>query len=473
MKCEEARLASEAVGGVTKLASALGIAPQAISQWKKIPAGRVLQIEAATEGRVTRHDLRPDLYPARGGPQAEPAAGEQARAGPQAAKGAPPEERAVEAAEALAAAARPEVRALSWRALAAVVMLILAFAAGTALWPIVLPRLGFTLPEGLGAAAPQLEERIAALEARLAESDRLSRALHGETARIAEAVAALEQRLEATADRDVAPVVERLRAEVEGLGDRLQALESGAAVPAEGEAGPAVEALGNRLKALETALAAALEETAGGAELRRETREVGQSLAVLSERVETLEEASLARAGRGAALVLALGQLRQALGGSGPYAGALSAVAALAREDEALAAPLKVLEPHAQAGVPTHDRLRARFAAIAGDIVRAEAAVPEGWLGAARQRLSALITVRRTGQVEGAGAQARVARAEERLEEGDLAGAVAELDGLEGAPARLAMGWLDDARARLAAEDALSDLQARAIARLGTYPQGQ
>jgi DNA-binding transcriptional regulator YdaS (Cro superfamily) len=29
----------------------------------KVPAERVLLIEAATGGRVSRHELRPDLYP--------------------------------------------------------------------------------------------------------------------------------------------------------------------------------------------------------------------------------------------------------------------------------------------------------------------------------------------------------------------------------------------------------------------------
>jgi DNA-binding transcriptional regulator YdaS (Cro superfamily) len=36
-----------------------------VSQWKErgVPATRVLEIERITEGEVTRHELRPDLYP--------------------------------------------------------------------------------------------------------------------------------------------------------------------------------------------------------------------------------------------------------------------------------------------------------------------------------------------------------------------------------------------------------------------------
>lgn len=44
-----------------KLAAALGIAPSAVSQWKRVPAERVLEVEKITG--VPRHDLRPDLYP--------------------------------------------------------------------------------------------------------------------------------------------------------------------------------------------------------------------------------------------------------------------------------------------------------------------------------------------------------------------------------------------------------------------------
>jgi DNA-binding transcriptional regulator YdaS (Cro superfamily) len=55
--------AKDAVGGNTGLARAMdgGITPQAVSQWKQVPAERVLDVERATG--VARHELRPDLYP--------------------------------------------------------------------------------------------------------------------------------------------------------------------------------------------------------------------------------------------------------------------------------------------------------------------------------------------------------------------------------------------------------------------------
>lgn len=53
--------AIEAAGTAHKLATALGVSPQALSQWRRVPPLRVLDVERAT--RVPRHELRPDLYP--------------------------------------------------------------------------------------------------------------------------------------------------------------------------------------------------------------------------------------------------------------------------------------------------------------------------------------------------------------------------------------------------------------------------
>lgn len=54
--------ARQQAGGDSGLARALDISSQAVSQWKQVPAERVLDVERATG--VSRHRLRPDLYPA-------------------------------------------------------------------------------------------------------------------------------------------------------------------------------------------------------------------------------------------------------------------------------------------------------------------------------------------------------------------------------------------------------------------------
>jgi DNA-binding transcriptional regulator YdaS (Cro superfamily) len=55
------REAISRAGGKHALARALGISHPAIMQWRKAPVLRVLEIERLTG--VSRHDLRPDVYP--------------------------------------------------------------------------------------------------------------------------------------------------------------------------------------------------------------------------------------------------------------------------------------------------------------------------------------------------------------------------------------------------------------------------
>lgn len=59
-------LAIKTVGSQSKLAAILSVKQQAVSNWKAVgfpPPNRVIAIERATNGAVTRHQLRPDIYP--------------------------------------------------------------------------------------------------------------------------------------------------------------------------------------------------------------------------------------------------------------------------------------------------------------------------------------------------------------------------------------------------------------------------
>lgn len=56
--------AIEKAGGAKKIAQALEISHQAVSKWPyRLPAERVLDLERLCDRAVTRHELRPDLYP--------------------------------------------------------------------------------------------------------------------------------------------------------------------------------------------------------------------------------------------------------------------------------------------------------------------------------------------------------------------------------------------------------------------------
>ena len=49
------------VGGIVALSKKLGMSRGAVSQWKRVPAERVLSVEHITG--VPRHEIRPDIYP--------------------------------------------------------------------------------------------------------------------------------------------------------------------------------------------------------------------------------------------------------------------------------------------------------------------------------------------------------------------------------------------------------------------------
>jgi DNA-binding transcriptional regulator YdaS (Cro superfamily) len=57
---EGLKAAIKAAGGVRPLARKLGISVSAFCAWKRVPADRILQVEAVTG--VDREQLRPDLY---------------------------------------------------------------------------------------------------------------------------------------------------------------------------------------------------------------------------------------------------------------------------------------------------------------------------------------------------------------------------------------------------------------------------
>jgi DNA-binding transcriptional regulator YdaS (Cro superfamily) len=54
------RRAIAKIGSVNALAKALGMSTQALSDWRRVPSHRILQVEDVTG--IRREELRPDLY---------------------------------------------------------------------------------------------------------------------------------------------------------------------------------------------------------------------------------------------------------------------------------------------------------------------------------------------------------------------------------------------------------------------------
>lgn len=60
-------LEAEFGGNHSAMARAIDLKPQTVNEvlrsGKRVPAGWCVQLERASEGRFTRHQFRPDLYP--------------------------------------------------------------------------------------------------------------------------------------------------------------------------------------------------------------------------------------------------------------------------------------------------------------------------------------------------------------------------------------------------------------------------
>ncbi|MEO5372701.1 MAG: MICOS complex subunit MIC60 [Alphaproteobacteria bacterium] len=183
--------------------------------------------------------------------------------------------------------------------------------------------------------------------------------------------------------------------------------------------------------------------------------------------VEEMARKASARQDSALALTLAVAQLRDAVARGSAFETELQTVRALSDEPAAVDQAAAGFVSHAARGMPTQAALALRFESLVAEVARASVA-PEGggWAERTVQRLMALATVRRTdGTAVGESAVAVMARAQARMQAGDLAGAVREMKALSGAAAQAAEAWLADARARVAADEGLSALTARALGR--------
>ena len=311
------------------------------------------------------------------------------------------------------------------------------------------------------AGLDDIESRLAALEASV-PSD--------EVAATAAALAALEARLAdlestppepaidlAVLDRltaqseSAAARAEDLAARAESVAARVDALEASAAAPTVSP--DDLTALAARLDAAESALASQDEAT--------------EALRAAVADQAAAGEANASEASAGSALTLAVGQLREALRNADGFAAELAVLQALLAEDAELAALLAPLEGHAETGIPTHADLRREFPAAA----RAAAALghgerADGWVSGVLRRVSKIVTLRPIGPVDGVDSGAVLARAEAHLKSGDLAGALSELAALDGEAVGAIAPWRARAEARLAADRAVAQLSAQAIAKL-------
>lgn len=302
------------------------------------------------------------------------------------------------------------------------------------------------------AGSAAIQDRLAAIEADQGSSATPSTISEADLAALRDEVAALASTVAsfrngstgAPAQTPVEPGgadTDALASELGDLEQRLTAIEEGA-----GDAGTATRDLRASLNALRDRMTALASETDA-----------------LSSRIDEVAETAAAQQGQAdadaaqkAALVLALGRLRDVAATGAAFPGAWNSVVELGVDPAAHSA----IADAAQHGVPTADALRQRFPAAADAALTAERiGGDDTWYGAAFQRLGNLVSVRRVGEVEGTGVEAIVTRAEYRLQEGNLEAALTELDGLSGPPAEAVASWRAAAERRLRLEQAIRALQ--------------
>lgn len=163
-------------------------------------------------------------------------------------------------------------------------------------------------------------------------------------------------------------------------------------------------------------------------------------------------------------MLLALAHLSQRLDAGEAYAGEMlefqaffAALPVAARAASEI--NVSVLAAEADSGVKNAAMLH-RALTVALPAALAVAALPEdaGWWDRVWAGLKGVVVVRRVGQVEGAGAEAALARAEFYLAEGDIAAALGEVRNLEARIQESLAPWQAEAVKSLAARGALDAL---------------
>jgi hypothetical protein len=203
-------------------------------------------------------------------------------------------------------------------------------------------------------------------------------------------------------------------------------------------------------------------------QVARETRQVGDQLSQIlarTSKIPSREETPV--------IALALDQLRRLVDSGGAYDSALSLICFLANDDPTIASLLEPLKAHAVSGLPDRATLIVRFLEMA-DVIQATILARNSqdsqqtlW-NQALGKLESLVKVRYapSPNVVGTDVNALLARAESRLNRGDLAGAVSEVTSLNLKEETVVQGWLTDASARLEAERMIDALNNTVMASL-------
>ena len=182
--------------------------------------------------------------------------------------------------------------------------------------------------------------------------------------------------------------------------------------------------------------------------------------AALSARIDRLEMGHHALVDAASA-ALAAASLSQASDSGRPFVGELDMLSRVLPDSRDIAG----LRPLAERGAPTRAVLVAEFPEMARQAAIASRTPPDGAGVFARisHALNALFTVRRTDHLTGNDPDAVLARAERRVNDGDLDTAVRELDALPARGQAAARVWLERARSRMEIQRRVAAIRIQAL----------
>ncbi|MBX7248525.1 MAG: uroporphyrinogen-III synthase [Caulobacteraceae bacterium] len=220
-------------------------------------------------------------------------------------------------------------------------------------------------------------------------------------------------------------------------------------------AGPSEAALKARIRALEAELTRARalappEASAAG----------GQDLSALEVRLARLE-ANQGKAARAAAAAVAAAALADAASTSRPFVNELATLERLSPGAKDLAG----LRPLAETGAPTVAALAAEFPEVADRAAAASRGVGDetSLLGRIGRALASLFTLRRVGDLAGESPDAVLARAERRVADGDIEGALQQLRALPPGGRLATADWSERAERRVELGRRIAALRAQAL----------
>ena len=231
------------------------------------------------------------------------------------------------------------------------------------------------------------------------------------------------------------------------LEQRIATLEG-----AKGEA-PQVDGLSEKIAALESTLQS--ERSAQASATAELTRRLADAEAKINEPRDDIE---VARA-------IASAALKAAIDRGGPFLTELDTLSKVTPDDPAIAS----LQSFAATGVPSRSELMQKFPDVANAMLSAinQPDPNQGIMERLTESAFSLVKVRPVGNIEGETSEAKIARMENKLRNGDLQGAALEWNGLPDAAKTASADYKKSLDARIEVENLVGGTLNRAITSTG------